>query len=127
MAKLTKASAKISKRNPWIVPVLSLLFLASSISSVGDIAGLLLVIYSVYTLYWFYKTKQEINSVGENIPTFIVAFIPLVNFYWFYRYAKAYVEHFKKGDSPILWFFFITFLFPVSAYFVQKKLNSYAK
>jgi len=132
MTKTIKTSAKISRRNPWIAPILfSIYFLlgigaAAIDGSLLTLAALTFVLFALYIYYWFYKTKQEINSLGADIPSFILIFIPIVNFFWFYKYAQGVVKFLKKGDGPVLWFFFTLFLMPIAAYFIQKKLNSYA-
>ena len=130
MAKLTKASVKIAKRNPWINPVL---FIAGTVSLVGLVVPslawvtLLFLAYVVYYYYWLYKTKVEMNALGANIPTFILIFIPLINIYWIYKYAKGFVSVIKKKGSPWLWFAFIFFIGPIAAFFIQKELNRFGR
>ncbi len=101
--------AKVEKRNPLVVVVLSLVTLG------------------LYGLYWIYKTKEEINSLGGTIPSFILAIIPLVNIYFMWRYCEEFTKHVKKDESPILYFLLWIVIFPVAQYLIQSELNKLAK
>ena len=80
----------------------------------------------IYFLYWFYKTKGEINSLGANIPTFILFFIPIANFYWMYRYSEGFSTYVKKDNNTILWFLVFFFIEIIMPAIVQSELNKIA-
>ncbi len=86
-----------------------------------------LITFGLYALYWWYQTKNEMNSLGASIPTFILAIIPIVNFYWMWKYCEAYAKYVKKDDSAAL-LTFLAFLifFPIGQYLVQVDLNKIA-
>ncbi len=99
----------VEQRNPWLWLVLSF------------------VTFGIAAIYWFVKTKTEINSLGAKIPTAWFLIIPIVNFYWVYKYAEGFVGFVKKGDSAILWFVILLFLGPIGLMVVQMELNKKAK
>jgi len=84
------------------------------------------VTLGIYFLYWMYKTKNELNELGANIPSFILYFIPIVNIFWLYRYTKGWVYVTKKEDA-IVYFILFWFVSIVMPYLVQKSLNEIAR
>jgi len=80
----------------------------------------------IYFLYWLYKTKNELNELGANIPSFILYFIPIANIYWLYKYTEGWTHVTKKDDTVI---YFILFLFVgiIMPYLVQRDLNEIAR
>jgi len=87
---------------------------------------LIFLTLGIYFLYWMYKTKNELNELGANIPSFILYFIPIVNIYWLYRYTKGWVYVTKKEDA-IVYFILFYFLNIFMPYLVQKSLNEIAR
>ena len=46
----------------------------------------------LYQIYWFFITKTEMNTLNSKdvkVPFFLWFFIPIINIWWFYRFAKA--------------------------------------
>ena len=99
--------AKIKRREPISVFLLSLFTLG------------------IYSIYWLIKTKDEINRLGANIPTGWLLIIPIVNFYWMYKYAEGFSEKVVKDKSPALWFVLLFFggfiALPIFQYELNKK------
>ncbi len=53
----------------------------------------------IYWWYWQVKTKTEMNSMGEKIPTAWFWLIPYAGYiYWLFLYSKA-VNNVTKGKS----------------------------
>ncbi|MFZ2500540.1 MAG: DUF4234 domain-containing protein [Minisyncoccia bacterium] len=84
-----------------------------------------IITFCIYAIYWTVKTKEEINSLGAKIPTAWLIIIPLVNIYFFYRYAEGFSIFVKKDNSPILWFLLYLVISPVAMILVQIELNKY--
>ena len=84
------------------------------------------VTLGIYFLYWLYKTKNELNELGANIPSFILYFIPIVNIYWLYRYTEGWA-HVTKKDDAILYFIVFLLVGIIMPYLVQKSLNEIAR
>ena len=57
--------------------------------------------FGIYGWYWFIKTKDEMNKMGEKIPTAWIWLIPVVgSFWWLWKYAEG-VEHVSKNELNI--------------------------
>lgn len=53
---------------------------------------LTLITLGIYQPYWYFITKTEMNVVNAKsakVPFFLWFFVPLVNIWWFWRFAKA--------------------------------------
>lgn len=82
----------------------------------------------LYYLYWTYKTKEEINRLGGNIPTFLFALLPFFNIYFHYCYAREFVKYIMQQDDKalVIAYFLLLLLLPVISMFaIQYALNTY--
>ena len=100
---------KIKKRNPAFVIIFSI------------------ITFGLYTIYWAVKTKNEINSLGADIPTALLLIIPIANFYFWYKYADGFSTYVKKDNKGILWFLLYFLLPPVAMIIFQVELNKLAR
>ena len=41
----------------------------------------------IYGLFWYVNTKEEMKSIGADIPTAWLIIIPFANLYWLWRWA----------------------------------------
>ena len=64
--------------------------------SIGALIVLNLFLPLIYHFYWLYATKHEMTDRGAEIPTTLLAFIPLVNYYWMWKWSQG-VEHVTRG------------------------------
>jgi hypothetical protein len=87
---------------------------------------LCIVTFGLYGIYWAVKTKDEINSLGAQIPTAWLMIIPIVNLYFAYKYAEGFAVYVMKDKNTIMWFVLYLFLAPVAAILVQVELNKHA-
>lgn len=91
-------------------------------------AFLMLLTGGLYFFYWLYVTKEDINRLGGNIPTFWFAVIPFLNIYFDYHYAynfMRYIRH-ESDDFLVLVFCVLLVCLPVIApFFIQHALNRY--
>ena len=99
---------EIKKRNPVLVLVLSI------------------VTFGIYGIYWFVKTKEEINSLGAQIPTAWLIIIPIANLYWYYKYAEGFAKYVKRDNNTIMYFLLIFFVGIVAMVVFQTELNKLA-
>ena len=84
------------------------------------------VTFGIYFLYWLYKTKNELNELGANIPSFILALIPIVNIFWLYKYTEGWAYVTKK-DNAIIYFILFFLVNIIMPYIVQRDLNEIAR
>ena len=80
----------------------------------------------IYFLYWMYKTKNELNELRANIPSFILYFIPIVNIFWLYKYTEGWAYVTKK-DNAVIYFIIFLLVGIIMPYLVQKDLNEIAR
>lgn len=99
----------VKNRNPIIVVILWIITLG------------------IYGIYWLYSTKKEMNELGAEIPTFWLFIIPIVNFYWFYKYSMGTAKVAQKEGNMGLIYFILWIVFaPVSIILTQIELNNLA-
>jgi len=87
---------------------------------------LAIVTFGIYGIYWAVKTKDEINSLGAQIPTAFLLIIPIANIYFVYKYAEGFAIYVMKDKNTILWFVLYLVIAPVAAILVQIELNKLA-
>jgi len=80
----------------------------------------------IYFIYWFWKSKNDINELGGDIPPAWMYLIPIVDIYWLYRYAENFSKVIKKDDNAILWFLLFWFVTIITPAIVQSELNKIA-
>jgi len=95
----------IKKRNPALVVIFSIITLG------------------IYFIYWAVKTKEEIKSLGADIPTVWFIIVPIGNLYLLYKYCVGFSEFVKKDRMDVLWFLVAVTVFPVFPVIVQTELN----
>lgn len=85
-----------------------------------------IVTLGIYFIYWMWKTKEELNELGADIPSAILIIIPIANVYWLYKYAKGFAKVTRK-ESELLWFI-VFLLVPIAMPAIsQSELNKIAK
>lgn len=85
-----------------------------------------IITFGIYTIYWFVQTKNEMNSLGADIPTAWLIIVPIANLYWFYKYCEAFSIYVKKDNNPILWFILYIVAGIIIPALVQSELNKLA-
>jgi len=98
----------IKKRNPALVIIFSIITLG------------------IYLIYWFVQTKEEMKSLGANIPSAWFIIVPIGNIYLLYRYCDGFSEYVKKDKLGVVWFLAFVTVFPVLPVIIQVELNKLA-
>lgn len=88
---------------------------------------LTIITFGIYGIYWEVKTKEEINSLGGDIPTAWLLIIPIANIYWLYKYADAYSRKVKRDNNGVLWFIVFWLITIIMPAIVQSDLNKIAE
>jgi hypothetical protein len=86
-----------------------------------------IITLGIYYLFWIVSTKDDINSLGAKIPTAWLLIIPIVNFFFLYKYCEGYATVVKKDNNTVLWFILFLFVCIVMPGFVQGELNKVAQ
>jgi len=85
---------------------------------------LAVITLGIYGLVWYVMTKREMNRLGAGVPTAWLIIIPLINFYWMWKFSEG-VEHVTKGRMGAAVAFLVLFLLSVIGMaIVQGSLNS---
>lgn len=82
--------------------------------SLVSILLLNIITLGLYQIYWYFITKTEMNTLNKRelkVPFFLWFFIPIINIWWFWHFAKA-LEATTKGTLN-RW---LAFLAPVLIY-----------
>ncbi|MBQ6486921.1 DUF4234 domain-containing protein [Candidatus Saccharibacteria bacterium] len=87
---------------------------------------LTIITLGIYGIYWSVRTKEEINSLGGDIPTAWLIIVPIAGIYWLYKYADSFSSKVKKDNNGVLWFILFWFVAIIMPAIVQSELNKIA-
>ena len=85
-----------------------------------------IITLGIYALVWEVKTKREMNTKGAQIPTAWLLIIPIVNFYWLWKFSEGVETVTNKEMSGAVAFLLIFFLSVIGMAIVQSSLNKVA-
>jgi hypothetical protein len=74
-----------------------------------------------YVIYWILSTNSALRKETDSAVHWILFFIPLVNFFFFWKFFKA-VNDVTGYSNGLLFILFILFS-PISIYLTQSELN----
>jgi hypothetical protein len=80
----------------------------------------------IYPIYWLVSTKNEMNSLGADVPTVWILIIPFAGIYWLFKYSQAFGRVVKRDNNTALWFVLYLFLGFIMPAIVQSSLNNLA-
>ena len=66
--------------------------------SVVKLIVLSIITLGIYAIVWMVSTKNEMNQKGAGIPTAWLALVPIVGFWWTWRYCAG-VEQVTDGKT----------------------------
>jgi hypothetical protein len=88
------------------------------------------VTLGIYLLYWFYNTIRELGEVNKSDTNPLVwtigMCIPIVSFYFLWKYTGEAEKLMKGRHSQLVLFIAWFVFFPIVMYMVQKELNKVA-
>lgn len=88
------------------------------------VALLPFVTFGIYGLYWEVVTKEEMKALGADIPTAWLLIVPIVNFYWLWKYSLG-VEKVTGGKlQGILAFLLLALLGSIGGAIIQDSFNN---
>ncbi|HOY14686.1 MAG TPA: DUF4234 domain-containing protein [Saprospiraceae bacterium] len=78
----------------------------------------------IYSWYWIINTKNEMNKMGEKIPTAWIWLIPIVGpFWWYWKYSEGVENISKKELNLFLVLLALYLLGPIGMAIVQEAFN----
>lgn len=84
------------------------------------------VTFGVYGIVWAVKTKNEMNSLGAEIPTAWLLIVPIANIYWYYKYAEGVERITGAKISTVTAFLLELFLGVIGNTILQSEFNKLA-
>ncbi|MDR3646761.1 MAG: DUF4234 domain-containing protein [Candidatus Babeliales bacterium] len=79
--------------------------------SILEIAILTVITFGIYPFVWLFKTRNEINSLGADIPTAWLIFVPFGNIYFYYKYCEGFSTYVKRSNSTLEYFILTIIVF----------------
>ena len=87
---------------------------------------LALITFGLYSIFWYFMTRKEMVSRGADIPTAWLVFVPIVGFWWLYKFCMG-VEKVSAGKmSGMTLFILFIIVGLVGMAFAQDTLNKVA-
>jgi hypothetical protein len=84
---------------------------------------LAIITLGIYGIVWYVKTKGEMNARGADIPTAWLMIVPIVNFFWLWKWSQG-VEKVTGGSTGAGTAFILMFLLgAIGAAVIQGKFN----
>ena len=82
------------------------------------------ITFGIYSLYWEVKTKGEMNRLGAEIPTAWLLIVPIVNYWWVWKYSEG-VERVTGGKlQTVLSFMLLLLLGNIGQAVIQNSFNN---
>jgi len=82
-----------------------------------------IITLGIYGIWWYVKTKGEMNAKGAQIPTAWLMIVPIVNWFWLWKWSQG-VEKVTAGSTGAGLAFILLFLLgPIGAAVIQSKFN----
>lgn len=79
----------------------------------------------LYLLYWAVSTKRELVRAGGRIPNAFLIIIPILNFYFWYKYVQSYLKivRGKSSTSDTIVYFLVACFGPYLPAAIFKLLH----
>ena len=85
-----------------------------------------LITLGIYGLFWDVTTTNEMNTKGAQIPTAWLSIIPLVNYFWLWKFSEGVEVVTSKKMGVAVAFCLLFFLGVIGMAIIQDKLNQVA-
>ncbi|NVN00632.1 DUF4234 domain-containing protein [Arthrobacter sp. SDTb3-6] len=79
------------------------------------------VTFGIYSLVWQVKTKNEINALGQKVPTAWLPIVPVVSFWWMWKFSVGTERVSGLNRHGAFWL--LVLLGPIGAAVVQDQFN----
>ncbi len=81
------------------------------------------VTFGIYALWWDFQTTDEMNTRGAAIPIALLAIVPIVNWYWMWKFSQGVETVTRGGMGTAAAFCWCFFLGTIGMAVVQSALN----
>jgi hypothetical protein len=81
------------------------------------------ITFGIYGIYWYVKTKGEMKAKGADIPTAWLLIIPIVNWWWLWKYSEGVEKTTNNSMSGALSFLLLFLLGSIGMAVIQNEFN----
>lgn len=85
-----------------------------------------IITFGIYGIVWYVMTKNEMNTEGAEIPTAWLIIVPIVSWYWMWKFCGGVELVTKKGMTTGISFVLIFFFGIIGMAIIQSELNKVA-
>jgi hypothetical protein len=82
-----------------------------------------IITVGIYGIWWFVTTKGEMVARGAEIPTCWLMIIPIVNWFWLWKWGQGVAKVTGSIGGGAAWAL-VFFLGPIGAAIIQSKFNA---
>jgi hypothetical protein len=83
-----------------------------------------IITFGIYALIWYVSTKDQANALGAKIPTAWLLILPIINFYWMWKFCEGLELVTNKRVEGVMSFLAILFLGVIGMAIVQSGINN---
>ena len=92
----------------------------------GLVFFLPIITFGIYALVWYVRSKREMNTKGAQIPTAWLIIVPIVEWWWLWKFSQGVEMVTNKEMSAVAAFLLLFFLGSIGMAIVQSSLNKVA-
>lgn len=85
---------------------------------------LCIITFGIYALIWYVSTKDQANALGAKIPTAWLLILPIINFYWMWKFCEGIEYVTNKRVEGVISFLALLFLSVIGMAIVQNGINN---
>jgi len=85
-----------------------------------------IITFGIYGLVWYVTTKDQMNAKGAQIPTAWLLIIPVIDFWWLWKFCQGVELVTNKEMGAGVAFLLIFLIGPIGMAVIQSSLNKVA-
>ncbi len=85
-----------------------------------------IITFGIYSLVWFVTTKNQMNAKGAQIPTAWLLIIPVVDYWWLWKFCQGVELVTNKAMGTGVAFLLIFLIGSIGMAVIQSSLNKVA-
>jgi hypothetical protein len=85
-----------------------------------------MITFGLYGLIWLFKTSEEMKNRGVELPSIILVFIPIANFFYMWKFYEG-VEKLSNGELKGATLFIFSLLGPLGLVAFWQTQTSFNK
>ena len=82
-----------------------------------------IITFGIYALIWYVSTKDQMNANGAKIPSAWLIIVPIINFYWMWKFCEGIGIVTNKRMDGVIAFLLLALLGLIGMAIIQDSLN----